>query len=198
MGLPVVYAASFVGGLSKRLKTPSEKRAAKIVPQILTAANTGNMNAVAILDVRRSIGISKERAVWSAAYNQINPAILAKYAAQRDKVIASIPPGANANPESAAEWALNTPVAYEPSAAEQALEPVVTAARQADINARDAFAQAAERVGVGGGAAIAQGLRGAPGPLDKLIEFGQKPGGTLVLIAGGIVALVFIGSLLRR
>jgi len=201
VGLPVAFAASFVGGLGKRFKTPSEKRARKVIPPLVSAANLGNMRAVAVIDVRRGSGISKERAEWVKAYGQINATALAAYAPQRSKLLAEMPTSAGINGgtiEGGAEWALNTPVVYEPSAAEQALEPVIAAARTADLSARDAFAQSAERIGIGGGAALASGIRGAPGPLDKLIEFGQKPGGTLALVAGGVVLLVFVGSLLRR
>lgn len=201
MGLPIVFAAGVVGKFKGRFKTPSEKRARKVIPSLVSAANAGNMRAVAVIDLRRGSGISKERAEWVKAYGQINATVLAAYLPNRSKHIAEIPPSGNITGgtiEGGAEYALNTPVAYEPSAAEQALEPVIAAARAQDIGAREAFAQTAEAVGVGGGAALAQGLRGTTGPLDTLIEFAKKPGGTLTLVAGGVVLLVVVGSLLRR
>jgi len=98
-----------VAKLSLSLKTPSEKRAAAVMGPVVAAANGGNLNAVAILDTRRSIGIGAERAVWSSGYNQVLGSVLQTYLPQRGTIVASIPASAQSSPEAAASWALNTP-----------------------------------------------------------------------------------------
>lgn len=87
------------------LKTPSEKRAANVLSGVVNAANAGNLRAVAILDSRRSLGISKERAVWASGYNRVRADVLANYAAQRNALIAAIPASAQKDPEAAAAYA---------------------------------------------------------------------------------------------
>jgi hypothetical protein len=64
-----------IGGIS--FKEPSEKKAAKVVPQVVNSALGGNLLAIAVLDIRRTpgsfgqAGIVKERNVWNGGYNQV-------------------------------------------------------------------------------------------------------------------------------
>lgn len=87
-----------------------------------------------------------------------------------------------------------------PSAISQALDPLRAAldsgASEAEL--KDAAAQVVERVGVGGGAAGARVIRGTSGPLDTLIEFSQKPGGTLTLVVAGVALVALVGFWIGR
>lgn len=100
--------APVVGKVGISLKTPSEKRAASVIGPVIASANGGNLNAVAILDSRRSIGISVERAVWQKGFDQVLSAVRASYDPQRSALLASIPGSAQVGPEAAAAWALGT------------------------------------------------------------------------------------------
>lgn len=197
MGFPVAFAAGAVSSVAKRFKTPSDKRAKKVLPGVVSAALAGNLLAIKVLDERRSgHGIASERAVWSGGYNQVasaRPDLIAAY--QKSK--AELPAVDHKSPESAAQ-SVNANVGnYQPNALEMALAPVVNAGEANEAAAREALATAAERVGVGGGAELARQLRGGAGPLDKLIEFGQKPGGTLALVAGAVVLVVVVARAIR-
>lgn len=103
---PVGAVAAIGGGiLSGITKRPSDQRAAAVLPTVVSQANGGNLVAVAILDTRRTFGISSERAVWTTGYNQVSPQIIAAYLPVRDRVIATIPQEAQATPEAAAGYA---------------------------------------------------------------------------------------------
>lgn len=83
---------------------------------------------------------------------------------------------------------------------QQALDPLRAALEAGGDEAavREAAAQVVERVGVGGGAAGAQALRGTSGPLDTLIEFSQKPGGTIILVVSAVAIVILLASVARR
>lgn len=183
-----------VAGIST--KTPSEKRARAVIPSVVAAANNGNMSAVAILDTRRNIGIAKERAEWAKGYSQIRPDVLAAYAPNRVKWVDMIPASAQAGPEAAASYALGASVGLP--TLDQALAPINDAALASQALYREAAAQTAERVGVGGGAAAAKALRGTEGPLDRIIGFAQKPGGTVALIVGGVLLVAGVAYWIGR
>lgn len=90
--------------------TPSEKRAAKVLPSVVQSALTGNLTAFKCLDERRTIGIAKERAVWVGGYNQVvtqRPDLIAIYNQHKDK----IPALNHSSPEAAAQSALANPYA---------------------------------------------------------------------------------------
>lgn len=105
--------------------TPSGKRASGVVGRVIQAANAGNLNAVAILDSRRNIGIAAERAVWANGFAQVSPAVLSVYAPHRNDLILAIPESAQASPEAAASWALQSPVSVAPSVLQQVADTVV-------------------------------------------------------------------------
>lgn len=86
------------------LKESSDSIAKKVVGSVVSAANAGNLYGVAILDTRRTFGISAERAVWSSGYSQVSPQVIAAYTPVRDKVIAQIPQSAQAGPAQAAAF----------------------------------------------------------------------------------------------
>jgi hypothetical protein len=105
--LPAAIAlATKIPGLGGLLKTPSEKRAAKIVGAVVASAVSGNLTAAKAIDERTSIGIVKERAVWRAAWAQVPKKIkdlLKKYA--------ELVPGVDhTSPETAADSALSRAV----------------------------------------------------------------------------------------
>jgi len=116
-----------IGKVGVSFATPSEKRAARVIGPVVQAANAGNLNAVAILDSRRSIGIDKERAVWAQGFSQVTPQVLAVYSPHRSDLIAAIPESAQAGPEAAASWALQSPVSVPPSVLQQVADTVVPA-----------------------------------------------------------------------
>lgn len=200
--LAIAAAGSTVAkkvGLHVSLKTPSEKRAARVVPDIVASANQGNFRAVAILDSRQFIGISKERAVWAHGYAQVAPQIIAAYTPNRSKYIGAIPSTAQAGPEAAASYALSKDVA--PPALDLATAPLAQATSGDTINEenlREGLAGTVEAVGVGGAAAVAKKLRGTEGPLDRIIEVAKKPAGTVALIAAGVFLLVLVTATLAR
>lgn len=87
-----------------------------------------------------------------------------------------------------------------PSALSQAVDPlreVLDKGGTAD-EIKDAAAQVVERVSIGGGAAGAQAIRGTSGPLDTLIEFSRKPGGTLTLVVAGVALVALVGFWIGR
>jgi len=106
-GNPLPAAVSLIAakipGLGGLLKTPSEKRAAKVVGAVVASAVSGNLTAAKAIMERTDLGIRKERAVWNAAWAQVPKKIkdlLKKYA--------ELVPGVDhSNPESAAESALS-------------------------------------------------------------------------------------------
>lgn len=98
---------SFLGGLSGRFRKPSEKRAAAVAPQIVQAANAGNLTAArGLIDRAAHPMLPKEQAVWVAALAQVAPAILT--AVQRN--LASIPKASQRNPEEFAASVMANPV----------------------------------------------------------------------------------------
>lgn len=76
--LSLLGGGGFLGGLSKRFKAPSEKRAAGLVPALVASANSGNLTAVkGLIERANKPMIAKESAVWKAAAAQIAPAMVA-------------------------------------------------------------------------------------------------------------------------
>lgn len=177
-------------------KTPSEKRAAKVIPGVVSAANAGTMAAVAILDTRRNIGIAKERAEWAKGFAQVSASVLAAYTPNRAKWVDSIPSSAQAGPEAAASYATNAVVGLP--AFDQVAAPINEAGAASTAAYQEALAQTAERVGVGGGAAAARALRGDAGPLDKLIAITQKPGGAMLLVGGAVTLVILVAFVAGR
>jgi hypothetical protein len=105
---PVGAAVTTVGSLvGISFKQPSEKRAAAVLPGVVQSANSGNLLAVGILDTRRSIGISAERAVWAGGFGQVSASVLEVYNRPdvRAKVVGMIPASAQSSPEAAANYA---------------------------------------------------------------------------------------------
>lgn len=123
--LGLMVTAPVVGNVGISFTTPSEKRAANVIGPVVASANNGNLNAVAILDSRRSLGIVDERAVWAKGFNQVLPAIRAVYDPQRNALVASIPASAQKSPEAAASWALNTTVTQKPTTIQTIADTVV-------------------------------------------------------------------------
>lgn len=177
-------------------KTPSEKRARAVIPGIVAAANNGNMAAVAILDTRRGIGIDKEKAEWAKGYSQISSAVLQAYTPNRARYIDAIPASAQAGPEAAASYALQSSVGLP--ALDQAFAPINAALATSDAAFREGVAQTAERVGVGGGAAVAKAARGTGGSLDTLIAFTQKPAGMLTAVIVGVALVAGVAYMAGR
>jgi hypothetical protein len=105
--------AKLLSGVAKRLKQPSEKRAAKVAPQAVASANAGNLTAARMIADRTTFGIAKERAVWQAALAQVNPQILS--AAKN----ARLPNIDESTPEAAVAFALANPVMIGGAAAGQ-------------------------------------------------------------------------------
>lgn len=101
VGAVAAVGGSILSGITKR---PSDQRAAAVLPTVVSQANGGNLVGVATLDIRRTFGISSERAVWTQGYNQVSPQIIAAYLPVRDKVIATIPQDSQATPEAAAGY----------------------------------------------------------------------------------------------
>lgn len=199
MGLPAAFALGAIGGLSKRFRTPSDKRAKRVLGGVVSAALDGNLVAIKVLAERRynpPTGIASERAVWQSGYNQVasqRPDLIAAY----EKAKPGLPKIDHSSPEAAAAAVTSGVGLYQPNALELAAQPIVDAATQVDAAGREALAQSAERVGLGGGAALAQQIRGTEGPLDKVIEFGKKPGGAIALAVGVLFAFFVIGRVLK-
>src|SRR4051812_9803241 len=98
--------ASVAKALGISFKTPSEKRARKVMGAVVAAANNGSMKAVAILDTRRTrAGIEKERAEWRNGFAKVSPGIIATYNVNRVAYVNAIPESAQASPEAAAQYA---------------------------------------------------------------------------------------------
>jgi hypothetical protein len=97
--------------LASMFKTPSDKRAKKVIGPVIASANSGNLTAVAVMDNRRRIGgagIASERAVWQNGFNQVTGAVRAVYDPIASKILGSIPSGYK-GPEEAAAYALAHP-----------------------------------------------------------------------------------------
>jgi hypothetical protein len=110
-GLGAVAVNTPVGGVKFSLKTPSEKRARKVIPGVVASANSGNLTAVAVMDNRRRIGgagIAKERAEWEKGFSQVSAPVKASYIPVAGRLLASIPSGYK-GPEEAAQYALANP-----------------------------------------------------------------------------------------
>lgn len=126
---PLAIAAkafSVIPGIS--FKTPSEKRARKVIPGVVSSANSGNLVAVAVMDNRRRIGgagIAKERAEWQKGFDQVIPAVRAVYDPIASKVLASIPSG-YPGPEAAAQYATQTVKGPSDFTAPQAGQPAIS------------------------------------------------------------------------
>lgn len=126
-GLVPAIAAPLISKVAPKIsfKTPSDKRAERVLGGVVSAANSGNLNAVAILDTRRNIGIAAERAVWAKGYAQLSSAVLAAYTPNRAAIIAAIPASAQKSPEAAAAWATGTPYTGSKSTIQQISDAVV-------------------------------------------------------------------------
>jgi len=97
-------ASKLVGGL---FKAPSEKRAAKVAPAVILAANAGNLTAVAGLLERAAKPMRpKESLVWKLAAAQLSARV--KKAAMDYATL--IPPADQSNPENFAASVLAQPV----------------------------------------------------------------------------------------
>jgi hypothetical protein len=106
------------------LKEPSEKRAAKVLPQVVQSALSGNLIAVAVLFSRTTFGISAERAVWQGGYNQVaaqRPDVVAQYQARAASLI--VPAAAQSSPEAAAQYAVANVVTASTATAGSSLPP---------------------------------------------------------------------------
>lgn len=164
----------------------------------LSRIASGDVAAIREVDTARRT--SKDKGAWETAwqeYVKIQPLTEAQRA-----VIAQLEPGALVPAARTGAAILASPGAAAPSALSLVTEPLraalddSTSAQEAAI--REAAAQTAERVGVGGGALLAGNLRGSSGPLDTLIEFSQKPGGTLVLVVGAVALVAGIAFFAGR
>lgn len=103
----LIGALGSLGGLGKRFKAPSEKRAAAIAPAIIAAANSGNLTAARGLIERAAWPmIAKEWDVWKAAAAQLAP----KMRAAVTKYAELIPAASQRNPEEFAASIAASPV----------------------------------------------------------------------------------------
>jgi hypothetical protein len=103
--LPILAVSAGAGILKGITKTPSEKRAAKVLPAVVASAMGGNLTALKAMKDRSTFGISKERAVWLGGYNKVasaRPDLVAALAAN----LRFIPRIDNSTPESAASSAI--------------------------------------------------------------------------------------------
>lgn len=118
----LMKGGALLGGIAKRLKQPSEKRAAAVAQQAVDAANLGNLTAAKMIADRTTFGIAKERAVWSAALAQLHPEII------RAAQAARIPAGFidQSTPESAVQSALAHPVMLGAGGPSSSQTPVTT------------------------------------------------------------------------
>jgi len=99
-----------LGGLGGRFKKPSEVRAAAVAPQIVAAANAGNLMAArGLIERAAKPMIAKESAVWKAAAAQLAPNTVAAV----KKNAASIPQADQSNPEAFAASVMG----YQPTVA---------------------------------------------------------------------------------
>lgn len=120
----VVGVLSGLGGLAGKLggrfRQPSEKRAAGLAPQIVSAANAGNLTAAAGLIERAAKPmIAKESAVWKAAAAQLSPDIIAAVHANASR----IPKADQSNPEAFAQSVMANPVQVGTGAAPVGASP---------------------------------------------------------------------------
>lgn len=106
---------SIASGFGVSFKTPSDKRAAKVLPSVVQSALAGNLTALRCLDERRGppgpptqVGVAAERAVWAGGYSQVvtqRPDLLTLYNANKG----NIPAINHSSPEAAAASALAQP-----------------------------------------------------------------------------------------
>ena len=113
-----------MGGLGKRFKAPSEKRAAGLAPAIVASANAGNLTAARGLLERAAKPMKvAESLVWKAAAAQLSAATIAAV----QKHLADIPQADQSGPEQFAQSVVASAVqapmagAAAPSAAAQLL-----------------------------------------------------------------------------
>lgn len=126
------FIAPVVSHVHVSFSTSAAKRAQNVIGRVIQSANAGNLNAVAIMDARRFIGIASERAVWANGFAQVSPQVLAVYAPHAIDLKSAIPESAEAGPEAAASWALRTPVTTPPSVLQQVADTVVPALLQTE------------------------------------------------------------------
>lgn len=152
-------AGGLLGKLGGRFRQPSEVRAAKVAPQVVAAANSGNLTAAAGLIERAAKPmIAKESAVWKAAAAQLSPAIIAQVHANADR----IPKADQSNPEAFANSVLASPVTAAaaagstPSALEQftgaltapgTIRAIATAAKPRRASRRQRYPTYVDRYG---------------------------------------------------
>jgi hypothetical protein len=198
---------------SINLKTPSEKRAAAVMPQVVESALAGNLVAVRVLDERREaptfsapFGIAAERKVWSGGYQQVasaKPNIINDYARERQAGRVPIPD--HQSPESAAGYALAHPYTSAGSTAsvapkvltgelpersplDAALAPLREEAGQLNKAAADAVQRLAAGVGTAAGQAIDSTGNRLTIPTDTKTLGALAIGLGLVLVVGVVVA----------
>lgn len=104
-GNPLPAVAAIMGSdalkhipiVGKIFVTPSEKRAAAVVGQVVVSANAGNLVAVKGIMHRAApgFGIAKERAIWGTALAQVKPELVAR----TNKLFKTIPEADHTNPE---------------------------------------------------------------------------------------------------
>lgn len=144
LGAVTSIASTVASGVHISFKTPSDKRAAKVLPSVVQSALSGNLTALKCLDERRGppgpptqVGVAAERAVWAGGYNQVvtqRPDLLALYQANKAK----IPAVNHSSPEAAAQSALANPYTAGATSG-TATAPVVTLSPDLSAKAAAAF-----------------------------------------------------------
>jgi len=99
--------SGLLAGLGGRFRKRSEVRAAAVAPQVVQAANAGNLTAArGLIDRAAHPMLAKEHAVWVTALAQVAPSVIAAV----QKNIASIPQASQRNPEEFAASVMASPV----------------------------------------------------------------------------------------
>lgn len=202
MGLPVAFAATAVKSLGVTL-TKSPRFGGGDGPLFSTVngklAQIAGGNNATVEEVDRLRKTDADKVQWQKLWDEYVP--IQPLTAQQRQTISYLDPGkagivARA-PQGPGQPILASPGEAAPSPIQQVLSPIQAAIDQADATVREGVAQSVERLGVGGGATLAAKVRGAGGPLDTLIEFSQKPGGTIALAVGALVVVVLVARAIR-
>ena len=156
-----VLGSGLLGGLGKRFRAPSDKRAAGLAPQLVIAANSGNLTAARGLIERAALPMNmKEHQVWLAAAGQLAP----KVRAAVTKYAELIPAADQGGPEQFAASVQAQPVSLTQIEAQQA-EELAAAKRERGAAAAGRAAVTARReanltaIGTAGLTALARGGR---------------------------------------
>lgn len=165
----------------------------------LSRVASGDVGALRQLDQLRRT--DKDKKAWQALWDEYVP-VQPLSESQRSFILQADPSKAGSLPAArTGAPVLANPGAAAPSPIELVTEPiraaVVSATEQGEATIREGLAQSVERVGVGGAAAVSRELRGGSGPLDTLIQFSQKPGGLVIIVVGGVLAVALIARALR-